>query len=46
MKTLVPLFACVVAASVLFFGFPELRVDRDATSCRGGPALRASGQAQ
>lgn len=42
MKTLIPLAVCMAAASALFFGFPELRVDRDATACHGG----ASGSVQ
>lgn len=46
MKTLFPLVACVLAASVLYFGFPELRVDRDATACHGAGMLKTAGRLQ
>lgn len=45
MKNLIPLAVCVLAASALYLGFPELRVDRDKTACHGQVVLKTMGQA-
>lgn len=44
MKSLFPIVASVVAATALYFGFPELRVDRDKTACHGQVVLKRVGQ--